>query len=74
MVRGPDHGGSPPAAVQRLNTEIAKILRDPKIVQKLDVQTFETSPSTVDELAKLMREDAAINARIVSEAKITMPQ
>lgn len=65
-------GGSPPAAVQRLNTEIAKILRDPKVVEKLDVQTFETSPGTIEELAKLMREDAAINAKIVSEAKITM--
>ncbi|MBX9759187.1 MAG: hypothetical protein K2Y29_10465 [Beijerinckiaceae bacterium] len=65
-------GGSPPAAVQRLNTEIAKILRDPKVVKTLDVQTFETSPGSIEDLAKLMREDAAINAKIVSEAKITM--
>ncbi len=65
-------GGTPPDMVKRLNTEIAKILRSPKVQETLAAQTFETNPSTPEELAKLMRDDAAINARIVADAKITM--
>jgi tripartite-type tricarboxylate transporter receptor subunit TctC len=63
-------GGTPPAAVSRLNAEIAKILRDPKVQERLASQTFEIKGGSPEELARLMRKDAAINATIVAEAKI----
>ena len=34
-------GGTPPEIVQRLNTEITKILNDPKVQERLQTQTFE---------------------------------
>ncbi len=63
-------GGTPPDVVARLNGEINKILRDPKVQQRLESQTFEVKGGTVEELAKLMREDAATNAKVVADAKI----
>src|SRR6266849_3888588 len=63
-------GGTSPAAVSRLNAEIAKILRDPKVQERLASQTFEIKGGSPEELARLMRKDAATNAAIVAEAKI----
>jgi tripartite-type tricarboxylate transporter receptor subunit TctC len=63
-------GGTPPEVVARLNSEINKILRDPKVQERLEAQTFEVKGGSVEELAKLMREDAATNAKIVADAKI----
>ncbi len=63
-------GGTPPELVARLNGEIGKILRDPKVQQRLELQTFEVKGGSAEDLARLMREDAATNAKIVTEAKI----
>jgi tripartite-type tricarboxylate transporter receptor subunit TctC len=63
-------GGTPPDVVALLNAEINKILRDPKVQQRLESQTFEIKGGTVEELAKLMREDAATNAKVVADANI----
>jgi tripartite-type tricarboxylate transporter receptor subunit TctC len=63
-------GGTPPELVARLNGEIGKILRDPKVQQRLVSQTFEVKGGSPEDLARLMREDAATNAKIVTEAKI----
>jgi len=57
--------------VSRLNTEIAKILHDPKVQERLASQTFEIKGGAAEELAKRMRQDAATNAKVVAEAKIT---
>jgi tripartite-type tricarboxylate transporter receptor subunit TctC len=64
-------GGTPSAVVSRLNREIAVILRDPKVEERLASQTFAIKAGSPDELATHMRQDAAINAKVVAEAKIT---
>ena len=63
-------GGTPPAVISRLNAEIAKILRDRKVQERLASQTFEIKGGSPEELASRMRKDAATNATIVAEAKI----
>jgi tripartite-type tricarboxylate transporter receptor subunit TctC len=64
-------GGTPAAAVSRLNVEIARILRDPKVQERLSSQTFEIKGGAPEELAQRMRQDAATNAKVVAEARIT---
>jgi tripartite-type tricarboxylate transporter receptor subunit TctC len=64
-------GGTPPAVVSRLNREIAVILGDPKVEEQLASQTFAIKAGSPDELATHMRQDAAINAKVVADAKIT---
>jgi tripartite-type tricarboxylate transporter receptor subunit TctC len=64
-------GGTPSAVVSRLNREIAIILRDPKLEERLASQTFAITAGSPDELATRMRQDAAINAKVVADAKIT---
>jgi tripartite-type tricarboxylate transporter receptor subunit TctC len=63
-------GGAPPAAVARLNAEIARILRDRNVQDRLSSQTFEIKGGSPQELADLMARDAATNAKVVAEAKI----
>jgi tripartite-type tricarboxylate transporter receptor subunit TctC len=62
--------GSPPPVVARLNAEIARILRDPRIEDRLASQTFEITAGSPEALAGRMRAEAATNAAIVSQASI----
>ena len=63
-------GGTPSQVVAKLNAEIASILRNPKIEERLASQTFEIKGGSPEELARLMRADAATNAAIVAQANI----
>ena len=63
-------GGAPAEAVAKLNAEIANILRNPKVEERLASQTFEIKGGSPEELARLMRADAATNAAIVAQANI----
>ena len=62
--------GSPPPVVARLNAEIGRILRDPRIEDRLASQTFEITAGSPEALAGRMRAEAATNAAIVSQASI----
>ena len=62
--------GTPPAAIARLNAEIAKIMRDPKVAERLKAQTFAISAGTPEQLGTMMREEAVRNAKIVADADI----
>jgi tripartite-type tricarboxylate transporter receptor subunit TctC len=64
-------GGSPPAAISRLNAEISKILHDQKVDERLASQTFEIRGGSPEQLAARMRGDAATTAAIVAQARIT---
>jgi tripartite-type tricarboxylate transporter receptor subunit TctC len=63
-------GGTPSQVVAKLNAEIAGILRNPKVEERLASQTFEIKGGSPEELARLMRADAATNAAIVAQANI----
>ncbi|HEY7247201.1 MAG TPA: tripartite tricarboxylate transporter substrate binding protein [Xanthobacteraceae bacterium] len=62
--------GTSAAVVSRLNAEIARVLHDPKVQERLESQTFEIKAGSPEELGALMRKDAATNAMIVAEANI----
>src|SRR5262245_8557733 len=64
-------GGTPAGAISRLNMELAKILRDTNVQERLASQTFESKGGSPEELAKRMRQDATTNAKVVAEARIT---
>ena len=63
-------GGTPAATIERLNTEIARIMRLPSVAEGLKSQTFEISTGTAADMARKLREEAVVNAKIVAEAKI----
>ena len=62
--------GTPSATIARLNAEIGKIMRDPKVAERLKSQTFAISAGTPEQLGALMREEAVRNAKIVADADI----
>lgn len=50
--------GTPAAIVERLNTEIAKVLKDPGTIERLVAQTLEPAIRTPQDLDKRMRTDS----------------
>lgn len=49
--------GTPAAIVQRLNTELTHVLKDPQVAEKLLNGGMVAAPSTADEFANLIRKD-----------------
>ena len=66
--------GTPKEIIQKLSTEIARILVLPDIKEKLDSQGFEPFVSTADEFAALIKEDTTKYARIIKTANIKLEQ
>ncbi len=66
--------GTPKAIVDRLSTEIARILIMPDTKEKLDSQGFEPFISTPAQLAALMKADMARYAKIIKTANIKLEQ
>lgn len=60
----------PPAAVQRLNSEINAILSSPEIVQRYAAAGMKATPSTPQELAARVQRDHAMWKRVIDAAGI----
>jgi len=64
--------GTPQPIVDKLSTEIAKILATPDIKEKLDSQGVVPFLSTPDQFAALMKADTAKWARVIKTANIKL--
>lgn len=64
--------GTPPAVVQRLNTELRAILETPDFRRPLEAQGYEVLSSTPAEFENLMRKDLAAMATTVKQADIRL--
>ena len=63
-------GGTPADVIARLNKEIARIMSLPAVADSLKSQTFEIKTGSPEEMAKKLRDEAVVNAKIVAEARI----
>jgi tripartite-type tricarboxylate transporter receptor subunit TctC len=57
--------GTPPAAINWVQREIAKALKDPKIVQMIESNGFTPVGNTPEEFAKALRDEVAQNGELV---------
>ena len=64
--------GTPPAVVQRLNTELRAILESPDFRRPLEAQGYEVLSSTPAEFETLLRKDLAAMATTVKQADIRL--
>ena len=62
--------GTPPVIVNRLNTEIAKVLRDPDIQKRFSEQGLETTIMTPQELKRYTENDVSRWTRLIKAANI----
>ncbi|MGZ5158300.1 MAG: tripartite tricarboxylate transporter substrate binding protein [Caldimonas sp.] len=62
--------GTPPEIVARVNADMRKVLALPEVKNALDAQGMEIAPSSPEEMAALMRSDAARWATVVRQAGI----
>ena len=62
--------GTPPAIVGQLNAEMAKALKDPKLIETFTKGAVEAVGGSPEELGKLARADSAKYARLVKELGI----
>jgi tripartite-type tricarboxylate transporter receptor subunit TctC len=60
--------GTPRAVVNRINSEVARILGLPDIRQRLESYDFQIVTSTPEELDRMLRTDIEVFARITKEA------
>ena len=63
-------GGTPAPIVQRLYTEIAKVLQDPEVMQRLDQLGLEPSGMPPEQLARFENDERAKWARVIKEGGI----
>ena len=62
--------GTPPAIIKRLNTEVVKILKDPKLVADLSKEGGNIRVDTPEQFAKFLAADVPRWKKIVTDAKL----
>lgn len=63
---------TPPAVVQRLNTEITAVLRSPEIRERFAAAGLEPLPSTPEELGALMKAETVKWGKVIRESGATV--
>jgi tripartite-type tricarboxylate transporter receptor subunit TctC len=63
-------GKTPREIVQRMNTEITKVLRTPEVITALNNQGVDPQPGTPEELAKYIRREYETWGKVVKQAGI----
>ena len=61
--------GTPPAAIERLNAEFVKLLREPKFLEFLEGRFVEPAPGTQQEFAAFLKADREVAASLVRLAR-----
>jgi tripartite-type tricarboxylate transporter receptor subunit TctC len=64
--------GTPPGVVQKLNAQVASILRDPDVREQFGKIGIDPIPMKPDEFARFVRDEIAIYQRIVKQAGIQL--
>lgn len=64
--------GTPPAIVQRMNAEIAKIIATPEMKEKMEGLGLEHTPNTPEQFAEFGRSEIAKWTRIVKEGNVKL--
>ena len=62
--------GLPPEIVQKLQTEMAKAVKDPGVQERMSAQGFESVGSTADEFARYVNAEMAKYGKIIKDANI----
>jgi tripartite-type tricarboxylate transporter receptor subunit TctC len=62
--------GLPPEIVQKLQVEMAKVVKQPDVQQRMAVQGFESVGSTADEFAKYIGTEMTKYGKIIKDANI----
>ena len=65
--------GTPAAYISRIQTEVAKTVRDPAVRRQLEDQGLESAGSTPEELAKITDEEFSLNKKLTATMGI-IPQ
>lgn len=66
--------GTPPAVVNKLSSEVNRILRLPDVTARIEALGLQVGGGTPDDMAKVLRNDSGIYARIIKDANIKLAQ
>jgi tripartite-type tricarboxylate transporter receptor subunit TctC len=69
-IYGP--GGMPPEILQRLNSELNKILGMPEVIEKLNAIGLDARPVSVEQFTNKYRSDVATWKEVVAKAKLPL--
>ena len=62
--------GTPAAVIGRLNSEVAKVLKDPELIKRLADQAVELSSSTPEQFGALVRSEHDKWGKVIRDAKL----
>jgi tripartite-type tricarboxylate transporter receptor subunit TctC len=62
---------TPPAIITRLNEELGRILRDPKVVERLAQVGVDVAPASAAQLGDYLKREIAKWDKVVKKANIT---
>jgi tripartite-type tricarboxylate transporter receptor subunit TctC len=65
-------GGMPETMVGKINADVAQILAEPAVIEKLNAQLIEPKPSSPDELRKRMADEKAMWSGVIKAANIAI--
>ena len=63
---------TPPAILDRLNTEIVKALKDPEVVKLIEAEAIQVVGSSPQEFADFIKRDIVLWNSVAHEAKVDM--
>ncbi len=66
--------GTPATVINKLNTEVARILAQPEIIERLSSAGLDARASTPQEFGRVVKEEVALWSNVVKEAKISIEQ
>ena len=66
--------GTPAAIISRLNAEVAKVLKDPELINKLADQAVELSSSTPEQFGALVKSEHDKWGKVIKDAKLNVSQ
>jgi tripartite-type tricarboxylate transporter receptor subunit TctC len=64
--------GTPKAIVNKINADVAKVLAEPEVKERLTTVGFESLIQTPDELQKMMSNDSTMWKGVVKEMNISL--
>lgn len=62
--------GTPRAVIAQINSEVARILKQPDVIERLKALGLETKTSTPEQFAAIFRDEIALYAKVIKDADV----
>ena len=72
FANNPDSAGTPPAVVQKLNSQVASAMRNAEVIETFGKLGISPLPMAPDEFGRFVRNEIVTYQRVVKQANIPL--